>query len=101
MKYPILFLLSLISVGCLAQQKSIVGKYGIPYATATMTFNADSTFEYNAKENRVIYWLDQLNEKGRWVRNGDTVILNPQLAKRPIIESEFKEDGTSSDNNLV
>lgn len=101
MKYPILILLSLVSARCLAQQRSIVGKYNIPSATATMTFNADSTFEYNAKENRVIYWLDQLNEKGRWVRNGDTVILNPQLAKRPIIESEFKEDGASADNNLT
>ena len=97
--FLILFFITSLSYG---QRQNIVGIYGDLYPGVRVAFNADSTFEYVSKgEHPVFYRWEDFSEKGKWTVSGDTVILNPGLAKKIFVESDLKEQENPGDTALL
>src|SRR5579871_3921980 len=103
MKHLIIFILIISSTICVAQNKNIAGtfttKFGYP--SFSVTFNSDSTFEYESSEPPTFYRWEHFSEKGKWTSSGDTAILNPQLPKKIFVESDFIEEENGDDKNLL
>ncbi len=78
---------------CFGQGQNITGTYsnGIAAPKLAITFNADSTFTYISTEHPTFNRWENFSEKGKWTVSGDTIILNPQLANKPFVESDFTE----------
>jgi hypothetical protein len=66
-----------------------------------VTFNADSTFEYISTEHPTFYRWENFSEKGKWIVSADTIVLNPQLESKPFVESNFQEQQTREDSDLL
>jgi hypothetical protein len=67
-----------------------------------VTFNSDSTFLYETKaQHPIFYRWEDFSEKGRWTVSGDTITLNPGLAKKIFVESAFTEQQDPGELNLL
>lgn len=87
---------------CFAQSKDISGTYTGIFPEPEIIFNADSTFAYNTKGYHPnFYPFEKFSEKGRWTLNGDTIILNPQLAKKTFVESSFAEEQQPGEEKIL
>lgn len=103
---PLLLLTALFSVTIgTAQTKNIAGTYnreGFLFENTMIVFRADSTFEYSSTTHPVFFLdRDHFHEKGKWTISGDTIILNPQIAPKPAIEIDLKEEAVAGDTALT
>jgi hypothetical protein len=106
MQRLLLFISLFISTLCVAQDRKVAGTYstsnfgGILVGTR-VTLHSDSTFNYFTDQDHPVFFRwESLSEWGRWTLSGDTVILNPQLEKKPAVEAQFIESGNSGDTML-
>lgn len=86
-----------------AQSRSIAGCFasGPELQACKLVLHDDSTFSYSAPEYPMFYRLEKFEENGHWMMVGDTVVLNSQLALKPFVESELKEEKISSDSVIL
>jgi hypothetical protein len=103
MRHFLIFISLLCGTICFGQTKKVVGTFGngIAMPKLVVTFNADSTFEYASTEHPTFYRWEGFSEKGKWKVSADTIILNPQLATKPFVQSEFQEQEISGDTGFV
>ena len=102
MRYTIIIISFFLTTLSFAQVQNVVGTYGMVMQGVQVTFNSDSTFEYVTKgEHPVFYRWEKFSENGKWAIVGDTIILNPGLAKKTFVESDFKEEQISGDTGLL
>ena len=102
MRYRIFIIVIFITSLSYGQGQNIVGIYGDLNPGVKVVFNSDSTFEYASKgEHPIFFRWEDFFEKGRWAVSGDTVILNPGLAKKIFVESELKEEKNPGDTSLL
>ena len=72
--------------------QNVVGTFLHVIPKVQVTFNPDSTFEYiTTEQHPTFYRWEEFSEKGHWTLSGDTIILNPNLTKKPFVESDFEE----------
>lgn len=91
-----------ISAFSFGQRHKFTGNYSSILPKIEVRLNEDSTFEYVTKEmHPTFYRWEDFSEKGIWTVLGDTIILNPKLAKKVFIESKFKEEVTKDSTNLL
>lgn len=107
---PLLTMLAILSsVLSFAQDRNIIGTYKdfkdlLGQHQISVTFNPDSTFQYQAHGSPVFYFDhfgESFSEKGKWTMVGDTIILNPQLERKTFVESEVLEQANPADTGLM
>lgn len=104
---PVLLLITLFSITiCRAQTTFITGTYcndGFFSNKTRVIFNGeDSTFEYTSAGHPVFFFdRENFHEKGKWTISGDTIILNPQVAVKPAIETALKEETIAGDTGIT
>ena len=82
--------------------QNVVGTFLHDMPKVQVTFNPDSTFEYiSNQQHPTFYRWENFSEKGYWALSGDTIILNPNLSKKPFVESDFKEQQNPVDTNFL
>ena len=83
------------------QMQKIVGVYSNMLPKYQVKFNNDSTFEYTTTEMHPTFFRwETFSEKGSWTISGDTIILNPDLQKKPFVESSFIEEENGGNEKL-
>src|SRR4051812_35294289 len=88
---------------CYAQTKDVAGTFSNGFAMPGLTviFNSDSTFEYASTEHPTFNRWESFSEKGKWAVSADTIILNPQLATKPFVQSSFQEQEINHDTAFL
>ncbi len=102
MQYYNLFIVLLLTNISFGQAQRVAGTYSKVIPAMQVRFNPDSTFEWATNEQHPTFhrW-EAFAEKGRWTLAGDTIILNPHLAKKPYVESAFTEEELPGDTSLT
>ena len=102
MRQSLIILSVFASIVCFSQAPKVKGIYSNIMPSFQVTFNQDSTFEYltNGQHPTFCRWED-FSEKGKWTTSGDTIILNPGLAKKLFVESAFSETENKSATKLL
>ena len=90
-------ILLLLAVYGNAQTEGPLGLYvnRPPSPVFTIRFLADSTFDYMSQEHPCFYRWEGFQQKGKWSKVGDTIILNPNLPLKPFVECDFREAVTA------
>ena len=102
MRYCIMLLNLIVSASSSAQSKDISGTYSGLFAGTAITFNTDSTFAYNTRGYHPNFSrFENFFETGRWTLQGDTITLNPQLAKKSFVESSFAEEQQAGTEGIL
>jgi hypothetical protein len=102
MRHVLIAISTFICTRCFGQVPNVAGTYSSIIPKIEVKFNSDSTFEYVTNEQHpTFYRWEPFSEKGQWTLSGDTIILNPQLSKKPFVESDFLESEELGDDTTI
>ncbi len=102
-KHLLPLLLLPAAIHCSAQTRNIIGQYSSVASLDQMsiTLHADSTFEYRSAADPNFYRIEPFHEKGKWSLQSDTIILNPQLERKPFVEYGLQEAQLKDYNKVL